>query len=452
MKIRFDKRLALFTLPFVVGTLVHYSKVNTWVTYVFFLLGLFYGVYLTVVNSIYAIWIILILGQDWFGLVPLITIGSGTLHWNEVSAVFAVLFFLTHFKSCRFYRFGVAYIILFGFIGNAIIQSKLIYGQDIITTVLTCRSYFISIAFWPMMYFVEQSHENKRRFLDIVMKVAEITMVLSIITWIVENCGIHITYFQVNIRWGMRIYIAYYPILFYFFYHAYLLIYKNKKGSLRNYLFSFFVIVFVYQTRIIIISMLATTAIMLLLANRVRKLFQYSVATILTIVFLLTASPQLRTIVINTVLDYINDGGTMRTRVKEREYFDELLKGHVLWGVGIPNAHNTNSIEYRGVDNHGYYVGDLGTYQLKYRFGILAPVLYYILLASGIIATFKYRKTASYAFIGCAMFIFYILISGITCNIGTNSEFMIAMVFAEAAGLDNKYNLHCLEMDVQESL
>lgn len=442
MRVRVNGKICIFLFLFIVGSLINRITGNMTISLLFLIIGTLYGMILAWNNNVFAIWVLLILGCNWWGLVPLIPIGSGTLYWNEISVLFSTLLFLKYIKSIRNYKFGIAYIILFLFIGVAIVQSNRLYDQSIMTTLLTSRFFFNALAFWPIVTLMKRQVINQNQMIQIFEKFVKISLILYLATWILENVGLHITYYHTGRRFGVRIYLESFFVIMYSLLQLYYFFYKSDRKSLYKFFACVGLLTLISQSRIMFGSAVITFFVLTLTCIKTKKVLQYEILILIFISIMVIFVPPIRQTIINTYNEIEDSSGTIAPRVTERLWFDQRLQGNQLLGVGIPNNHEEKSMNYSGMyidavngKYNNYFLVDLGAYEIRYEFGIVAYILFYILLAFGIMRGFRYRRKSPISFASYAIFIYVLIASVTVCYLIRSTGFVFAMIFLEMANI-----------------
>ena len=239
--------------------------------------------------------------------------------------------------------------------------------------------------------------------------------------------------------------------MLYFFLALHGAIYKDVENpfgnkAIHNCIYAMLSIVVVAQGRSAILYMLIVAAIMLLMSLRKDKIVKYSLLAIVVAVGLMCV-PQIRGVVLDSLAESQNsNGGNIAVRLIERKFFEEKLVGHELFGVGIPNNHDDNSVAYSGkyIDPvshkyNNYYLEDLGAFSIRYQFGYISYILYFILLIFGIIDGAQRRHNSNLSFVGLAFLMFMLLNCQLLAYITFRPfGFMIALIFLEISRMEER--------------
>ena len=433
------------------GALSSYLLSNENIGFALAFIGVIYGLIRACNNNI-AFFMMNVLAFDFFGLVPNLTVGAGTLHWYDINVLFALIFFIKCLKTKKGTRFGSIFLIYYIFLIIACFQSLNIYGQSIFSTIGTARTTLIYIGFWPIIYLIQREKIKVQDLLEIFDYVCVVAIICYCIQFVGVNLGFDITYLPTKVRWGTRVYINFSFIIVYYFYNLYYLLYEkanvNKRSHGLRLILSIVVIAIVAQSRASILYMAVVSIIAVIISLRPRKILKYTTLAIAVLVTLMLI-PTTRDIIISSAIEASsNDEGTIAYRVIETRYYNNLLEGHELFGVGIPNNHASNSIVYSGktIDwsskKYGeYYLSDLGAYKIRYQFGIVAFVLYFAYLTYLCFAALKSRSHNPMAFVGLFSCL-YLIINSSLLEILTREPFvfMLIVVFAEVGLQSGRLN------------
>lgn len=397
----------------IIGTIAYYISHNSLISFVIILIGLLFGLGKAFKQDRLMLWLMMMLAYDFWGLVPMINIGEGILHWYDVGAAVAVGYFLKYIGRYKPYRFRWVYYFQFVFIGIACYQSFAIYGQSVLTTIATARGMFAALGFWPIVYAIKTQRITKKEFIDTIVRFAKVTILFAWIGWITENLGFDTVFIQTGVRFGVRIYVNVIMVLLLYFFNLYQILYKNidnAKNNIVSMLICVATIAVVTQLRTVIAMTGLTTVIMLLMTKNIKKAIMISIPALIVLIILL--SLPMTQLIIQVTLDEIGGGnkGAVAIRNPISTYFNNKLEGHQLFGVGIPNNHYGDAVYYSGqyIDvlhkkNNYYYLTDMGNYAIRYQFGILAYVGYYVAVVLGIKRGIKYRNSSVFAFLGASI-------------------------------------------------
>ena len=440
------KRFLPLYVSMIFSALQYQVTYNTTISFAIMLPSLLHSFFHACKNKEDAVWLLFILAYDFWGIVPWLSVGSGVLHWYDLNAVLAVLLFFIHLPKYRWYKYGIVYIVLLIFIIIACFRSYTIYGQSVLTTILTSRALLVIIAFWPIVAFIKGGWISKQSLLELFEHFVHYTMVIYWTSWILVNLGFNITFLQTGVRWGTRIYINPIFLMLYFFISLYQVIYSrdiSRRNSVWKCVISVLTIVVIAQGRSAILYLVIAAGIMLLVSNKIRQIIKYGLIAII-IAGVLMSVPAIRTTVIESLLeaqDTTSSDSTLASRIISRTYFEDKLKGYEVLGVGIPNNHNAGSVAYSGkyIDistqkYNYYYLEDLGAFLIRYEFGIIAYVLYFVFLIVSIISRFRIRSLSPFAFCGITFMLYQLLNSALSAYITYRPfGFMMAVIFLEIA-------------------
>ena len=401
--------------------------------------GVLYGLGCSLRNNKTAIFMMITLAFDFFGVVPYLMIGEGTLHWYDINILYSFLLFIKCLKMKKRSWFGSVFILYYLFMFIACFQSRNIYGQRIASTIGTARTTLIYIGFWPIISLVRNNIITKEDIIDIFERVCKIAIICYITQFILVNLGLEITYLPTKIRWGTRIYINFSFVIIFYLYNLYHLLYEKKKRSGLWLILCLMTVIGIAQSRSSLVYIAIISGIAIFMSLKPSKIFKYGLLAMVIVAGLL-ANPTSREVILSSLVESSSESeGSMAYRVTEERYYNTMLKGHELWGIGIPNNHASNSIAYSGktinweVKKFGeYYLSDLGAYKIRYQFGIIAYILYFVYLGYVCLFTMKFRSKNEMAFVGFFASM-YLIINSSLLEILTREPFvfMLIIIFAE---------------------
>lgn len=392
-------------------------------------------------NTTIVIVMMFVLAYDYFGLVPYLSIGSGTLHWYDLNFVLAFLLFVKCLKKKKNSKFGIVIIIYFIFIMIACIQSRRLYGQSTLTTLGSARSAFVLLAYWPLLALIKYDLNLRNKFLLCFEKVTQLAIVLYWVQFVLVNLGLNVTYLPTKARWGVRIYINFIFLILFFFYSFYGCIYgkENIKKSIRQCVITVLTLIVVAQSRSTLVFITVVALIMTFASLKAQKMLKYF-SIVMVGVIILSAIPATRNVILSSILETSdNETGSIAYRQLERQYYSNQLVGNEIFGVGIPNKHDTNALQYSGrksevvnVNHRQFNLADLGAFIIQYEFGIIAYFLYFTSLIILLISCFLRRKNNASTFATAAMCI-YLIIDSSMIEVLTREPFifMLLLFFAE---------------------
>lgn len=429
--------IAFFALLSIVIGYVVSDRIGFFVAFI----GVLYGLLRSCKDSRIAIIMLMVMAYDYFGLVPFLSIGSGTLHWFDVGVAFAFIMGFRYLRARGRAAYGFVFVIYFIFIGIACVQSFLLYHQSIFTTLASTRSAFILFSYWPISKLLNNERIDQDWFLATFEKVCKVALILYWLQFIVVNAGINITYLPTKVRWGTRIYISFTFVILYFFYNFYYLVYSRDKSKNRAIQCAVCVLTLaiVAQSRSSMVYIAAIALLMTFLSMRGSKIFKY-VLLVGIIGGILFSVPMTRNIIISSALETTNnDSGSIAYRSLETRYYSEQLVGNEILGVGIPNKHDVSALDYSGrrsdqvsVDHKQFNLTDLGAFKIRYQFGIIAYVLYFVMLFGVLIKNLKGRAISAPIFAAISMIVYLIIDSGmIEMLTRVPFIFMLLLVFLD---------------------
>lgn len=390
-------------------------------------------------NNNVALAMMFVLAYDFFGIVPWLSIGAGTLHWYDINVIFSLLLLLKTIKSKRHSKYAIIFLVYFVFILVACWQSMKLYSQGIGTTLASTRSAFVIIGYSALVYIIRK--DQKYTVLSIFERITRFAIICYWIQFVLVNLGIDITYLPTKARWGVRVYINFIFIILYFFYHFYYLVYS--KENIRKHISCCFISVLtlavVSQSRSSLFFIAIIALITVLVSLKPQKILKYSLLSVLVLAALLSISPT-RNIIISAILETSdNDTGSIAYRQLETQYYSSQLVGNELLGVGIPNKHDVTSLDYSGrksdvvdVGHRSFNLTDLGAFKIRYQFGLIAYVLYFVMLIVVLATSFKKRSHSAASFAAVSMLI-YLIIDSSMIEILTRAPFimMLILIFSE---------------------
>ena len=95
--IKQDTAVILFTA--FLGNVMGQITSNTILPFSIALCGVLYSFFRSNNNIDMAFTMMMVLAYDFFGLVPFLSIGAGTLHWYDINVIFAMLLYIKCFKQ-----------------------------------------------------------------------------------------------------------------------------------------------------------------------------------------------------------------------------------------------------------------------------------------------------------------------------------------------------------------
>ena len=205
--------------------------------------------------------------------------------------------------------------------------------------------------------------------------------------------GVDISSFSHTVRWGYRIYASNVPQMVGVFWCLVTLMKTNtdeeRKNTIGWLILFIFEVIFINQSRMVILCTALTAGIIILFSPSVKNKFWIIFVAVVVGLFALSTST-VQGIIIDSISESEStEGGNIIYRTYEKNYFENLLEGHELFGVGTPNQNYGQAAIYNGKqqsgfarDNFymsGYYTSDLGIFAIRYYWGIVGLAIYEII-------------------------------------------------------------------------
>lgn len=383
--------------------------------------------------------LILIIGVG----IPLI-FGGMLDTWRTILTVLVVLVSVVYvfkhgIKKTESSRFLYTYIIgVIGIVIFEILKSKQQYNYSGYEIFYALRQYLWILFAIPLYYEIIR-FDNIDLYLRKITKIVLVSLGIRTLTWFCKNyLGVTVFYnllYEYGNTWGRggkqrldatALIGVLIPVLYYLFQ-------KYKKKKYIVYIaFTFFYLVFVSQTRALLLGSLACICAMFFFANRSSK----------TKLFLQLFIIVCLAIAINYgAIDYIMQkmnlsvsDGSLGYRQYEFAYYSSLLIGGK-WrtGIGILTGINQTGqkIIFGNLDTQ-MYLDDLGVFECFLQFGLLSLFLYGMLIMYILHTMIKCNKSSQrdYAFYLIGQ-LFYIIIVSIPLNLfGVQRSFAVPVIFS----------------------
>lgn len=331
-------------------------------------------------------------------------------------------------------------IFLFICFSSSIHRAKVLYGYSLSDIFFAARQYIWIFLFLVLIYLFKNSDSNLKRVLDNTVNILLISLGVRSISWAVY------TVFKVELfpsilrEYGNLWYRNEYSIrvdgtplivigllISVFFYFKF----RNLK-YLYNSLFIILYIIFVNQTRILLLSILISIFVMFIYSRRTTRFVTFISLIIAISSFIFGGG-------IDYIRSYFNiDTGLMDMglgfRYWELKYYLGLLNNNI-WktGVGVLTSNNINSYYIlAGPGAVKMYLDDLGFIELFVQFGIVAFLMYGYIFYK--IISLIVRMSSEKFMLERAFFIALLvnlIITSISLNIfGAQRSFSLAIILA----------------------
>ncbi len=352
----------------------------------------------------YAITVLLFFSFEAMGLLPSVKLGRATLSWEDLSIVVALWLFVINRKG-TVKKDKIGFVVLLFLISRVVgaFTGYFIYNQGIFTGLLVLRPMYIYLAYYPIIVMYSEGRISKDDILSEILKFIKTISIAYLCQLLLLYVGIDISNFSHTVRWGYRIYASNVPQMAGVFWCLVILMKTNAKAERKNtvgWLIVFvFEVIFINQSRMVILCTVLTSGIIILLSPSVKNKFLIILAAFVVGVSALS-TPTVQGIIIDSISESEStDGGNILYRTHEKNYFENLLKGHELLGVGTPNQNYGEAAIYNGKQQSGfaqgnfymsgYYTSDLGLFAIRYYWGIVGLATYEILSIVALIYQIK---------------------------------------------------------------
>lgn len=375
--------------------------------------------------------------------IPLIFVGVLDT-WRTILTmaiiVFTLIYVITHRlnisennKFLYIYVFGVL-----GIVAYEIIKGSRSFNYSSYETFYALRQYLWIILAIPLYYIIIK-YDNIDKFLNSIINIVLLSLGLRTFTWFCNNyLGISIfdnLLYEYGNLWGRNgnqrldatsLIGILIPLLFYFY----------KKYKKKKYLYSmgfvFLYLVFVSQTRTLILGYAICIITMLFFEKRSstkQLIFQLTIIFI----FALAVNMGLVDFILNKLNISLNDGSIGFRQYEYAYYSSLLLNGKWMTGLGIITSLNSegNRLLFGNL-NTQMYLDDLGIFECFLQFGLFTIFLYGFLLIYIVYVTLKCNREKRYdfSFYLIGQF-FYIAIVSIPLNLfGIQRIFSVSIIIA----------------------
>lgn len=352
----------------------------------------------------YSVAVLLFFSFEAMGLLPSVKVGSSTLSWADLNIAVALWLFIV-MRKCVVKKDKVGFVVLLFLISRVVgaFTGYFIYNQGIATGLLVLRPMYIYLAYYPLMMMYSMGRISKDDILSEILKFIKIISLVYLCQLLLLYAGIDISNFSHTVRWGYRLYASNVPQMVGVFWCLVTITKTNKKKERKNtigWLILFiFEVIFINQSRMVILCTVLTSGIIIVLSPNVKNKFLIILVAIIVGMFALSTST-VQGIIIDSISESVStEGGNILYRTYEKNYFENLLKGHELFGVGTPNQNYGEAAIYNGKQQSGYaqgnfymsgyYTSDLGIFAIRYYWGIVGLAVYEILSIIALIYQIK---------------------------------------------------------------
>ncbi len=400
--IRVKMTSVLIYTSLIMACIVNYISQNPLLSYIIFIPGILVALYHSANNPIFIIDVVLFLSFGATGLLPSLFVSGATLNWEDLVILYLFFVIMISIKYKAYYKVdsvGVLIIIFYIFRVIGAIRGNNIYDQNFLVGMLTLRDTYVYLMYFPISALMQKKVFDRSQVLAEIYKFTKILSIIYIIQLAFLYIGIDITNFSYDMRWGYRLRAS--NLLqclgtFYIFYK--LLVKKTEKGDIFWLIVFILEVIFINQSRVLLLGVFLTIGITIILNQGTRRKFAI-IFMCLVVGSLALTNNKVRQIILESILEsQSNDSGSMLYRKYEREYFDSKLYSHEWLGVGTPNMHDGKAAEYSGMlksvvyrDYYmsGFYLSDLGVYEIEYHWGIIGVVLFWIFIVVSLLSCFN---------------------------------------------------------------
>lgn len=337
----------------------------------------------TAFDPLYSIYVVMFLGTDALGLLPLFPLFGGTFHWVDLGIVYFVfLCFICGIKYRRLrsnHNGSVFLWLILAELLGAFIANR-IYYQSIVTGVFVMRQTFLYLTYFPIISLIGNSEKKKKialKEIDYFIKLQSVSFIIFLVS---INLGRNLSNYSYGWRFGPRLWASnVLQVLGFLLYLAKIIHTRKARHSDIIWLIIFGLeVIFINQSRYAILCT-AIASVLMLCSSRSKYRGVFTLILILLVAFLFTYGGS------RISSFYYQTGDTLSIRAVELDYFNGYLSGHQLFGVGVPNQNSGLAALYSGqkvqVWYHRYYlqgisISDLGIYGIYYYFGIVGLLIF----------------------------------------------------------------------------
>ena len=380
-----------------------------------------------------AVFTLIVWAFNYYGTVPYISVAGSNLAVSDLCGLIFIVLMLKCFS--RGYAISVdkiGKIILFFFciILGGTITSLFIYGQSPITGLYVIRALYAYLIYLPLQILCKNGALSQLSVYDQIKNAIRIMAIVLLIEYLlIVFVDFNITNYVIRIRWGVRLFVA--PLLQII--GCMIIIWElcNSRTRISNWLWLalyVFEIVFISQSRIAILGTVVAILIEIIMTRKMqRKLIVFGV--IVSVIVAIVSIPEVRDVINNSLIEMdSDDSGNYYVRSLEKAYFENLLDGHELLGVGMPASSGGESARYAG-RMYDKFVSDLGYFGMIYYYGYFGLIFYALAIAYGLYYCFIRRHNAVYT-IFLAWLIFNVVVSKTLCYaLSRPAIFTIMLIF-----------------------
>ena len=361
-----------------------------------------------------AVFTLIVWAFNYYGTVSYINLAGSHL---AVSDLCGLIFFVLILK-CILRRYAISVdnigkviLVFFCILLGSTVSSMFIYGQSPITSLYVARALYAYLVYIPLrILYIKGDLNRKSVYSQIKRGIQIMALVLLIEYAFIVFANLNITNYVVRIRWGVRLFVA--PLLQII--GCMIIVWElcNSRTRIKNWIWLsiyMFEIVFISQSRIAIAGTVVAIFVEIIMTRKIQKKWLVFCALVFVIVVAVSI-PEVSNVINNSLVEINSeDSGNYYVRTKEKAYFENLLDGHELFGVGMPASSGVKSAKYAG-RIYDYFVSDLGYFGMRYYFGYLGLVFYVLIIVSGTYFCFIRRHIDVYM-ISFTWLIFNIVVS-----------------------------------------
>lgn len=324
---------------------------------------------------------------------------------NKVFAAFVAVisfgFYILFFNKLKFGYWGKWILNLYIIFLLSGIMSMISYKFTVTNVLWEHLTYFILLMYFPLTEYL-RNEQAMKRFISVAEIITDITCILFLIQYFLWS-GLDSVFLQLDdIITDFYIYRTYIPLRIYSVFEGFVRIFilmvayrciknnfKKCKRDILSFTLMFMTIVFVDQSRVYLIILLAAITYMILkeYGTRVstKKLIIYFGGSIAAITLITT-----KLISISTTI--FSNEGSWWARLEAIAYYFSRILNHLIFGLGITIPEKTNSLYAYFKGEHGYYnFDDIGIFGVFFSFGIIG-FTWYLLFAVKMIKTVHKTK------------------------------------------------------------
>lgn len=308
-------------------------------------------------------------------------------------------------------KIGKIILLFFCIVLGSTISSLFIYGQSPITTLYVARALYAYLIYLPLRILYKNGALSRISVYNQIKKAIKIMALVLLIEYIlIVFANLNITNYVIRIRWGVRLFVA--PILQII--GCMMIIWElcNSRTRIKNWLWLalyVFEIVCISQSRVAIAGTVVAILIEIIMTRKMHKKW-IVLGLIISVIIGIVSIPEVRFVISNSLSEIDSeDSGNYYVRSQEQVYFESLLDGHELFGVGMPASSGEGSAQYAG-RIYDYFVSDLGYFGMRYYYGYFGLLFYVLAIVYGMYYCFVRRHIDVYM-ISFTWFLFNIMVS-----------------------------------------